>query len=250
MRGSSSDLEGDSVRSNTVSPNLSVRGTPRMPSNSQPLPSSFGNISRVLVAGGDSHERNHLARRIECVTLNSGTQLVETYGNDAVLSAVSGDTRYAAVFFPLNLFGGDAASVARSIREWEAEQCITEHMVVVVVARTITLEQQQQVLDAGADDVLVMPGRLSQLRKILKQAKWATRAVARAERSALYDSKMAYDSQCLAHDVQEPPTPDSSSEEPWSPLPPSVKSTAHPQKWGSGARGCAALHSDPHIINY
>eukprot|EP00756_Hemistasia_phaeocysticola_P040321 Hpha_TRINITY_DN16858_c3_g1::TRINITY_DN16858_c3_g1_i11::g.148466::m.148466 len=184
------------------------------------MPPASTDISRVLVAGGDSHERNHLARRIECVTLDAGTQLVETFANDAVLAAVSGDTRYAAVFFPLNLFGCDAASVARSIREWETEQCTADRMVVVVVARTVTLEQRKHVMDAGADEVMLMPGRLSLLRKILKQARWPTRQTSKVDRSMLYDSKMAYDSQCLAHDVQYPPTPDSPVH--WKPLPPSV----------------------------
>jgi len=171
--------------------------------------------TRVLIAGVDSHERNHLVRRIKAVTDEDAAQSVDTCG-DGVLAHLSGSMTYAAVFFPLHLFASDAVGVAKAIREWEAGTG-EGRMVLVVVAHSVSEEQRQHVLDAGADEVLLMPARLGKLRRVLRKAGWAT--VSNTKVDELYDSRMAYDSQCLVHDMENPISPETPT---ICPLPPRV----------------------------
>eukprot|EP00756_Hemistasia_phaeocysticola_P034653 Hpha_TRINITY_DN16534_c3_g1::TRINITY_DN16534_c3_g1_i4::g.133625::m.133625/K07359/CAMKK2; calcium/calmodulin-dependent protein kinase kinase 2 len=160
-------------------------------------------MKRVLVAVGDAQERNHLVRRIEAVTVEK-EGLIDTCG-DAVVSQAS--RGYAAVFFPMHLFPMDAVEVARTIRAQEDESGTARRTVLVVVARTVTTEQREQVLAAGADEVMLMPTRLGELRRVLRAAGCATKDREHVDRSTVYDAKVAYDSQCRARDDTSPMSP-------------------------------------------
>eukprot|EP00756_Hemistasia_phaeocysticola_P034657 Hpha_TRINITY_DN16534_c3_g1::TRINITY_DN16534_c3_g1_i8::g.133661::m.133661/K07359/CAMKK2; calcium/calmodulin-dependent protein kinase kinase 2 len=166
-------------------------------------------MKRVLVAVGDAQERNHLVRRIEAVTVEK-EGLIDTCG-DAVVSQAS--RGYAAVFFPMHLFPMDAVEVARTIRAQEDESGTARRTVLVVVARTVTTEQREQVLAAGADEVMLMPTRLGELRRVLRAAGCATKDREHVDRSTVYDAKVAYDSQCRARDDTSPMSPASPSGE-------------------------------------
>eukprot|EP00756_Hemistasia_phaeocysticola_P005360 Hpha_TRINITY_DN13294_c0_g2::TRINITY_DN13294_c0_g2_i1::g.154860::m.154860/K07359/CAMKK2; calcium/calmodulin-dependent protein kinase kinase 2 len=175
---------------------------------------------RLLVAIGEPQERKHLVRRIEAVTKDSQNQIVDSCG-DMVLSELSRGPRYSVVFFPMHLFATDALGLTHAIREWESKQPGNmPRMKLVVAARAMTHAQSQAVLEAGADDVLLIPARLGKLQKILSNAGWQTKSKSDVDRKSLYDSKFAYDSQCFVRDAL-CPTPQSPTAPVIFPAPPS-----------------------------
>eukprot|EP00756_Hemistasia_phaeocysticola_P034639 Hpha_TRINITY_DN16534_c0_g1::TRINITY_DN16534_c0_g1_i1::g.133545::m.133545 len=171
------------------------------------MPEEEGELLRVLVANDDTNERTHLVRRITSVSKQGEKQQTVDVCGDAVLQQLD-RVSYQVVFLPLHTFLGDAAELAEAIRAWE--ECTTGErgrIKLVATAPRPTEEQVRDALEAGIDDVLETPARLSKLCGILQEVGWATRLREEIDLDEMYDSGSAFDTQCRDVDENHPLSP-------------------------------------------